>query len=129
MAIEIPGTIIGIFNATADLSALQYTAVSLTTLGGITGTTISTDGRVLGILQNAPTSNQPAEVMTGGISKYVAGTSSIVIGDYLGSTAGGKGVTVTSGTTAWVFARCLETATLTSGVMTVQVFPAREIVI
>jgi len=128
MAIEIPGRVISIYNATADLSALQYTFVSLTTLGGITGTTISTDGRLFGILQNTPTSNQTAEVMVDGVSKLVAATTVIVTGDYVGSTAGGRAVTVTSGTTAWVAARVLTTA-LTTGLLSVQVFPPREIVI
>lgn len=129
MALEIPGKVISIFNATADLSALQYTFVSLTTLGGITGTTVFTDGRVLGILQNTPTSNQTAEVMYDGVSKLVAGTSSIVVGDYVGSTAGGKAVTSASGTSGYKCARVLQTATLTSGIMTVQVFPPQQVVI
>ena len=130
MAYEIQGRVIGTFNATADLSALQYTFVSLTTLGGIAGTTVSTDAKLFGILQNTPTSNQAAEVMVDGVSKLVAGTSSIVIGDYLASTAGGKAVSApySSGTTQWVAARCFETATLTSGIMTVHVFPARIVV-
>lgn len=128
MAVEIPGKVISIFNATADLSALQYTFVSLTTLGGITGTTVVTDGRLLGILQNTPTSNQAAEVMVDGVSKLVISTTAVVIGDYLGSTAAGRGVTVTSGTTAYIGARCLQTA-LATGLATVMVFPPQHVVI
>ena len=129
MAYEIPGKVISVFNATADLSALQYTFVSLTTLGGITGTTIVSDARVLGILQNTPTSNQTAEVMVDGISKLVAATTAIVIGDYLGSTAGGRAVTAaySSGTTQWVGARALSVA-VTTGLCSVMVFPARIVV-
>ena len=128
MAVEIPGKVISIFNATADLSALQYTFVSLTTLGGITGTTVVTDARILGILQNTPTSNQAAEVMYDGVSKLIAGTTAIVIGDYVGSTAGGRAVTSASGTSGFKAARVLQTA-VTSGVMTVQVFPPQTITI
>jgi len=128
MALEIPGKVISIFNATADLSALQYTFVSLTTLGGITGTTIGTDARLLGILQNTPTSNQACEVMYDGVSKLVSGTTSIVIGDYVGSTAGGRAVTATSGTSGFKGARVLQTAG-TTGVMTVMVFPPQTITI
>lgn len=124
MAYEVPGQIIGTLNATADLSALQYTAVSLTTLGGVAGTTILTDRRVIGILQNAPTSNQTCEIMVSGISKFVIATTAVVAGDLLASTAAGRGVTVTTGTTAYVFARCIEAA-LTTGVATVQVFPVQ----
>jgi uncharacterized protein DUF2190 len=128
MAVEIPGKVISIFNATADLSALQYTFVSLTTLGGITGTTVYTDGRVLGILQNTPTSNQAAEVMYDGVSKLIAGTTAIVVGDYVGSTAAGRAVTSASGTSGYKCARVLQRAD-TSGVMTVQVFPPQQVVI
>jgi hypothetical protein len=120
MAYEVPGEIIGNLNATADLSALQFSFVSLTTLGGVTGTTIITS-RPLGILQNAPTSNQVCEIMVGGISKLVAATTAIVPGDLLASTAAGRGVTVAAGTTCWVG------AALTSGVMTVKVFDAFQL--
>mgnify|MGYP001606545036 CR=1 FL=1 len=128
MAIEIPGKVIGIFNATADLSALQFTFVSLTTLGGITGTTVVTAGRILGILQNTPTSNQAAEVMYDGVSKLVAATTAIVVGDYVGSTAGGRAVTSASGTSGYKAARVLQAA-LTTGLLTVQVFPPQQVTI
>lgn len=125
MAYEIPGFNIGTLNATANLSALQYTAVYQTTLGGINGVSSSLNGlRPLGILQNAPTSNQACEIMVHGVSKMVSATTTIVAGDQIISTTIGRGTTWTSGTTAHVFAQVLEGA-LTSGLMTVLVFPAR----
>jgi hypothetical protein len=126
MAYEVPGQIIGTLNATADLSALQYSFVQLTTLGGVTGTTINTQ-RPIGILQNAPTSNQRCEIMVSGISKLVAATTAIVPNDLVGSTAAGRAVTLTTGSSAWYAAQVLETA-VTTGVMTVLVFPAQRVI-
>jgi hypothetical protein len=126
MAYEVPGFIIGTLKATADLSALQFTFVMQTTLGGIAGTTINTQ-RPLGILQNTPTSNQACSIMVSGISKLVSGTTTMVPNDLVGSTAGGRGVTLTTGSSAWYGACVLEAAD-TTGVMTVQVFPAQRVI-
>ena len=126
MAYEIPGQIIGTLNATADLSALQYTFVQLTTLGGVTGTTINTQ-RPIGILQNTPTSNQACEIMVSGVSKLITATTACVPNDLVGSTAGGRAVTLTTGSSAWYAAQVLETA-VTTGVMTVLVFPAQRVI-
>lgn len=128
MAVEVPGHIIGHLNATADLSALQYRFVLLTTLGGIAGSTINTQIPI-GILQNTPTSNQACEIMVDGVSKLCAGTSAIVAGDLLGSTAGGKAVTLTTGSSAWFAAQALEgslTTTFTA-LITVKLVPAQRI--
>jgi hypothetical protein len=126
MAYEVPSHIIGTLNATADLSALQYTFVTVTTLGGVTGTTINT-ARPIGILQNTPTSNQACSIMVSGISPLVAGTTASVPGDLVGSTAGGRAVTLTTGSSAWYAALVLEHA-VTTGQLTVQVFPAQRVI-
>ena len=125
MAYEIPGFTLGTLNATADLSALQYTFVMQTTLGGIAGTTINTQ-QPLGILQNTPTSNQACEIMVIGVSKLVSGTTTMAINDRVGSTNGGRGVTLTTGSSAFVAAQVLGVAD-TTGVMTVLVFPAQRV--
>src|SRR5687767_11733865 len=109
MAYEVPGRVIGTLNATATLSALQYTFVMLTTLGGVAGTTVNTQ-RPIGILQNTPTSNQACEIMVEGISKLVISTTAVVANDLLGSTAAGRGVTLTTGSSAWYAAQVLESA-------------------
>lgn len=127
MAYEVPGQIIGTLNATADLSALQFSFVRLTTDGGIAGSTVFTQ-RPLGILQNAPTSNQACEIMVSGISKLGASTTTIVIGDLLGSTAVGRAVTYTSGTTGFVAAQALEINTSSLGLLTVALFPAQRVI-
>jgi hypothetical protein len=126
MAYEVPGLVIGTLNATADLSALQYSFVRLTTLGGVTGSTINTQDSI-GILQNTPTSNQTCEIMVSGISKLVAGTTACVPGDRVGSTAAGRAVTLTTGSSAWVTALVLEHA-VTTGLLTVHVFPSQRVI-
>ena len=128
MAYEVPGQIIGTLLATGDLSALQYTFVQQTTLGGVTGTTINTQIPI-GILQNAPTAGQAAEIMVAGVSKLVAGTSALVANDRVGSTAGGKAVTLTTGSSAWVSATVLEgtLSTTFNGLITVLVYPAQRV--
>jgi len=83
------------FLAGADLSALQYTAVKPSTAAALTvlGATTNTD-IVLGILQNKPTSGQPAEIAFGGQSKAIAG-GTITQGDLLTVTTGGALITAT----------------------------------
>lgn len=127
MAYEVPGQIIGNLNATADLSALQYSFVRVTTDGGIAGTTVFTQ-RSLGVLQNAPTSNQACEIMVTGISKLGASTTTIVLGDLIGSTAVGRAVTYTSGTTGFIAGQVLETVTSSLGLLTVALFPAQRVI-
>lgn len=129
MGYEVPGRIIGTLNATADLSALQYTFVQLTTLGGVAGTTINTQ-RPLGILQNTPTSNQRCEIMVEGVSKLVAGTSALVPNDLVGSTAGGKAVTLTTGSSAWFAAQVIEgtLSTTFNGLITVYALAAQRVI-
>jgi hypothetical protein len=73
MAIEIPGFKLSGIAAT-DLT--QYTFVSATT--GASAPTVSTAtsgaNRVLGVVQNAPTTGAVAEIMVSGVSKvYAAG--------------------------------------------------------
>jgi hypothetical protein len=127
MAHEVPFHVIGTLQATADLSALQYTFVTVTTLGGVTGTTINTQ-RPIGVLQNTPTSNQRCEIMVSGISKLVAGTSALVAGDLIGSTNGGKAVTITTGSSNWYAGQVLEgtLSTTFNGLITALVFPAQR---
>jgi hypothetical protein len=127
MAYEVPGQIIGNLNATANLSALQYSFVGITVSGGVAGSTVFT-ARPLGILQNAPTSNQTCEIMVSGISKLGASTTTIAVGDLVGSTAAGRAVTYTSGTTGFVAAQVLETVGSSLGLLTVALFPAQRVI-
>jgi len=87
--------------AGADLSALQYTFVKLSTTDTVVTCTAATDIPI-GVLQNAPTSGQEAEVLIVGGTKLTAGAT-IAIGNILGVTATGTASVLTvSDTTKYV---------------------------
>jgi len=87
--------------ACADLSALQYTFVKLSTTDTVVTCSAATDIPI-GVLQNAPTSGQEAEILIVGGTKLVAGAT-VAIGDLLGVTSAAKAsVVTTSDTTKYV---------------------------
>ena len=84
--------------AAADLSSNQYNFVKLDSSGNAAAVTATTD-RPIGILQNAPTLGQEAEVLVVGGSKLVAG-GAISEGSVIGTSAAGKGSALTIGGTS-----------------------------
>jgi hypothetical protein len=76
--------------AGADLSALQYNFVKLNSSGEAIAIAADTDVPV-GVLQNAPTTGQEAEVLIVGGTKVVAGAS-ITLPRAIGTGATGKAV-------------------------------------
>ena len=82
--------------AGADLSALQYTFVKLNSSGEAIAAAAATDIPI-GVLQNAPTSGQEAEVLIVGGTKIVAGAA-IGEGALVGTGATGKAVALVAGT-------------------------------
>jgi|SRR5579871_1710002 len=82
--------------ASADLSALQYTAVIFDTSGDIAAA--ASGKNCDGILQDAPKSGQAGNVAISGISKAVLGGSGATAGDQLEITTGGVFQTKSSGT-------------------------------
>jgi len=82
--------------AAADLSALQYTFVKLDASGQAAAAAAATDIPI-GVLQNAPTSGQEAEVLVAGGTKIVAGAA-IGEGALVGTSATGKAVALVAGT-------------------------------
>jgi hypothetical protein len=75
--------------ADGDLSASQYRFVKLSTTDKVAVCTGATDIPI-GVLQNAPTSGQEAEVLIIGGTKIEAGEA-LAIGDALGIVANGRG--------------------------------------
>jgi hypothetical protein len=74
MAWEIPSFSPGGLKASADLSAKQYYGVKVS--GANQVGVVAVDGEPgLGVLQNAPTSGEAAEVMMSGITKVLVGTT------------------------------------------------------
>jgi len=82
--------------AAADLSALQYTFVKLDSAGKAAAAAAATDIPI-GVLQNAPTSGQEAEVLIVGGTKIVAGAA-ISEGALVGTSSTGKAVALVAGT-------------------------------
>ena len=82
--------------AGADLSAKQYTFVKLDSSGQAVAAAAATD-LPIGVLQNAPTSGQEAEVLVIGGTKIVA-SAAIAEGAQVGTTSAGKAVALTVGT-------------------------------
>lgn len=82
--------------AAADLSALQYTFVKLDSAGKAAAATAATD-IPCGVLQNAPTAGQEAEVLIVGGTKIVAGAA-IGEGALVGTSSTGKAVALVAGT-------------------------------
>lgn len=82
--------------ASADLSAKQYRAMKISAAGTVTVCAATTD-KPIGILQDAPTSGQPAAVGFDGITKAKAG-GTVAAGDTVGTDANGAVVTYVEGT-------------------------------
>lgn len=82
--------------AAADLSALQYTFVKLNTSGQAAACSGATDIPI-GVLQNAPTAGQEAEVLVVGGTKIVAGAA-LNEGQQIGTSSAGKAVALVAGT-------------------------------
>lgn len=86
------------FPVAADLSALQYRIVTLTTAGLLT-TAATTATVQLGVLQNKPDNavQTMGEVALAGKTKVTAdGTTDIAIGDTLTATTGGVAIKTTT---------------------------------
>lgn len=114
MAIEQPGFKYSLV-AAADLSALQFTFVKLDTAGKAAAVAAATD-IPCGVLQNAPVSGQPAEIMASGISKIVAGAD-LARGAQIGTDSSGRAVALVNGTdtTKYVVGQVIYDNTTTAG--------------
>jgi hypothetical protein len=82
--------------AAADLSSKQYTFVKLDSSGLAAAASGATDIPI-GVLQNAPTAGQEAEVLVVGGTKIVAGAA-LGEGALIGTGATGKAVALVAGT-------------------------------
>jgi Uncharacterized conserved protein (DUF2190) len=120
MAVEAPGLDVGYLTANADLSAKQYLAVAVS--GADFQVNVVGNGvKALGVLQNAPTSGQAADVRVIGVSKAVAGAA-YARGVMLMSNASGQLITATS--TNYAVAYSLEAAAASGELRSVYVIGA-----
>lgn len=98
MAWEVDGVVklVG-YTAEADLSGKQYHFVKLGSAGQTVDVCAALTDVPLGVLQNAPTAGQAAEVCIIGISKIV-GDANLALGDLIGPSADGQADARTIGT-------------------------------
>ena len=82
--------------AAADLSTKQYTFVKLNSSGQAAAASGATDIPI-GVLQNAPTAGQEAEVLVVGGTKIVA-SAAIGEGALIGTSSAGKAAALVAGT-------------------------------
>jgi hypothetical protein len=92
--------------ASGDLSASQYRFVKLSTTDLVVVCSSATDIPI-GVLQNAPTSGQEAEILIIGGTKVEAGEA-LAIGDALGIVANGRGAAANT-TTEYTLGTVLST--------------------
>lgn len=94
-------------SASADLSAKQFHIVKMTGDKTVTFCAAVTD-LCMGVLQDAPTSGQPANVAIGGLSKVLAG-GTITAGQLVGTDNAGKAVAIVAGTdtTQYILGRAI----------------------
>lgn len=88
MAYELPVLKVPGFTASADLSTKQYYFVEISGAGTVNVCNAATD-KAIGVLQNKPTSGQPAEIMAIGITK-VSSDAALSRGDLIGPSADGQ---------------------------------------
>ena len=103
--------------AGADLSAAQYKFVKLNSSGQAVICAAATDVPI-GVLQNAPTSGQEAEVLIVGGTKVVAGAA-ITLPNAIGTDSSGKAVALaTSDTTKYVVGSLITASAADANVVT-----------
>lgn len=114
--------------AGADLSAKQYCAMQLTTVSGVeVVTTADATVRVIGILQNDPTSGAEASIGLVGISRMLVDGSGAAIAaqDAIAPNASGIGVkTITDNDE--IVAYALQPSTAANDVIAVLLAPLRR---
>jgi len=112
MAYEAAQIKVGQFTASADLSAKQYHFVKMSGNNTVTVCAAVTDVPI-GVLQNAPTSGQAAEVCLFGISKVVA-DGTLAAGNVIGTSLDGQADAITAGsdTTVYVMGIALAAASV-----------------
>lgn len=93
MAYEVPGNLNGNHVANADLTGAQYTAVVVNASGKIA--VVGAGLSILGVLQNKPNTDQAAQVMVDGVSKFRAGAA-VAIGAKVMADATGRAITATA---------------------------------
>lgn len=110
--IKIPG-----LTASADLSAKQHYLVKMSGAKTVTVCAATTD-KPIGVLQNAPTSGQEAEVCVFGVTK-VNSDANLAAGDSIGCAADGQAAAYTvTDTTKYIVGTIIEDNAAAGGLST-----------
>ena len=97
MALECMGLVPDMtFIAENDLSAAQYHWVELSGTFQVDTTDAATD-KLFGILQNKPNIGEMAQVRRAGVSKILAGSGDLSVGEAVACDGDGKGVAASTG--------------------------------
>ena len=100
MAYERPGEMDGHHRAAGDLRELQFRFVILNG-SGLMAQNTTAGGRVSGVVQNKPNTNQAVTVMQTGVSKVVAGAAitqgALVMSDNVGRAVPATGTNIAVG--------------------------------
>ena len=116
MAYEVISFKTGQLLASADLTSLQYTFVTLTSAGLVVGATTN-GGKVIGVLQNRPKAGEACEIVHHGICPVLAGAAIASTGTIMSNATGRAITSATAGSTIVGFA--LETAAAANEVISV----------
>ena len=118
MAYEGPQITIPGLTASADLSAKQYHFVKISGAGTVTVCAAATDVPV-GVLQNAPTSGQAAEVCAMGVTK-VSSDEALTAGWLIGTSGDGQADRKIWGTdtTEYIVGQVITATTAAGGIAT-----------
>ena len=115
MAYEVIGFKTGTLVAGANLSALQYTFVKLNTAGAVVAASASGE-KVIGVLQNKPTSGQVCEIVHLGLCPVKAGAAIASTGTIMTNASGAAIASATTGSTIVGYA--CETAAAANEIIT-----------
>jgi hypothetical protein len=115
---------IGSLNASADLSAKQYTLVKVSGVNTIASNVLATTLSI-GILLNEPPSGSPGTVAIAGVTKAKCGAA-VTAGDQLMSDTSGRVITAT-GSGAYVIGVALETSANADEIIRILLLPLRLI--
>lgn len=129
MAVEVPGFVLGILNANADLSAKQYHCMKLANNSGVAEVAVCTAAgeKIIGILQDKPSAQGAvATLVTQGVTKASAGAA-ITAGALVMTDANGQVITAaTAGST--IIGWALESAGGANELVTIMLQPAYGVV-
>lgn len=115
----------GLVANSTGLATSQFLVVKLASTAGqcILNGTAAGAGNVMGILQNAPAGGEACEVAVMGVAKLKVATSTIAVGDWVGSNSTSLGTDAGTTDNGSVLARALEASSAANDIISVLLIP------